>query len=266
MLTAGAASAQTRTAPAFNWQGRVAQNAIVEVRGVNGSIVAVAGEGSLVRVEATRSGRRDDPAAVRIAVVEHAAGVTICAVYPSVGGQQNECAAGSAARIGAVNNDVKVEFTVYVPANVNFSGKTANGPLTARGITGRVEATSANGNVTIEGGRSVRARTSNGSIFLSTEGSAEASTSNGQIIARLASLDGTTPITLSTTNGSITLAVPAEANATIEASTLNGRIESELPVTAQGRTSRNRLNGVIGSGSQRISLRTTNGVVVLQKI
>jgi hypothetical protein len=43
---------------------------------------------------ATKHGRRSDPAEVEIEVVEHAGGVTICAVYPSPGSRPNECRQG----------------------------------------------------------------------------------------------------------------------------------------------------------------------------
>ena len=47
---------------------------------------------------AQRTGRRNDPEDVRLEVVEHAGGVTICAVYPSKdAARPNECRPGARA-------------------------------------------------------------------------------------------------------------------------------------------------------------------------
>jgi hypothetical protein len=67
-------------------------------------------------VTATKRGRRSDPGSVRIEVVEHGEGVTICAVYPDVDGRRNECRAGDGGHMSTRDNDVNVHFTVRVPA------------------------------------------------------------------------------------------------------------------------------------------------------
>jgi hypothetical protein len=59
-----------------------------------GDVSASPASGGAVEVVATKHGRRSDPAEVEIEVVEHAGGVTICAVYPSPGSRPNECRQG----------------------------------------------------------------------------------------------------------------------------------------------------------------------------
>src|SRR5579864_9508889 len=76
--TSLAASAQD-----FRWHGSIAQGASIEIKGVNGDIVADPAVSGEVEVTAEKHARRSDPASVRIEVVPHAGGVTICAVYPS---------------------------------------------------------------------------------------------------------------------------------------------------------------------------------------
>ena len=66
----------------WSWNGTVAPGRTIEVKGVNGPIRAVAANGSEVRVNVTKKSRRDNPEDVRMVVLEHAGGVTICAVYP----------------------------------------------------------------------------------------------------------------------------------------------------------------------------------------
>jgi hypothetical protein len=263
--TACSVAAQRRSAETFTWEGRIASGAMVEVKGVNGPVRAVPASGPAVRVEALRSGRRNDPSEVEIVVLEHSGGVTICAVYPSSMARRNECAPGDEGRIGANNNDVQVEFTVEVPSSANLSARTTNGSVNAEDLSGDVEAYTTNGDVRIDGGRTALARTTNGSVNVDTRGIADVRTTNGRITARMQSLDGSSPLRFSTTNGSITLALPADVNATIEASTTNGAIETDFPITVQGRFGRNRLSGTIGSGGQSIEASTTNGGIRLER-
>lgn len=264
-MSACSVAAQRRTAEPFVWQGQIEGGRTLEIKGVNGPVRATASSGSTARVEVLRSGRRNDPSEVEIVVLEHSGGVTVCAVYPSSGLRRNECAPGTEGRISSSNNDVQVEFLVEVPGPVNLTARTTNGSVMADGVAARVEAYTTNGDVEIEGGSRAVAHTTNGSVTVSTEGIAEARTTNGRITARMRALDGNTPLRFSSTNGSITLALPAGINARIDAQTTNGRIESDFPVTVQGQMGRNRLNGTIGSGGQVIEAHTTNGGIRLER-
>src|SRR5688572_30314919 len=102
----------------FRWSQPLAAGQILEVKGMNGGIHATAAAGRAALVTGVKRSRRGDPAAVEITVVEHARGVTICAVRVDRGGI---CEPGESGRHGgrgwgSDNNDVSVEFTVQVPA------------------------------------------------------------------------------------------------------------------------------------------------------
>src|SRR5438034_11768278 len=112
----------------FHWQGTVAPGKAIEIKGVNGDIRADAGSGD-VEVSAVKHARRSDPDEVKIEVVQHEDGVTICAVYPSDGRRENKCEAGDDGHMNVRDNDVTVDFTVRVPAGVRFLGKTVNGDV-----------------------------------------------------------------------------------------------------------------------------------------
>jgi DUF4097 and DUF4098 domain-containing protein YvlB len=167
--------------------------------------------------------------------------------------------------MGARNNDVQVEFTVEVPAGVNFVGRSTNGAVSAENLPASVEAYTTNGNVRIQGGSRAVARTTNGSVTIRTSGDADARTTNGNITAELGSLAGTTPLSFATTNGSISITLPADAGVDIDARTSNGRINTDFPLTVQGSQTRNRLSGVIGGGGRTVELRTTNGGIRIQR-
>jgi putative adhesin len=231
----------------FEWSGRVAPGKSIEIKGVNGGIVAEAGTGSEVEVVARKSARRSDPDEVTIEVVEHADGITLCAVYPTPRGDRpNQCGPGERGRMNTKNNDVTVEFTVRVPAGVRFIGRTVNGSIEARGLKADVEA-----------------YTVNGSIGVATRGVARATTVNGSIDAEMGTA-ANDPLEFETVNGGITLTVPAGSGAEIHASTVNGDISTDFPLTVRGKFSRRSINGTIGRGGPPLSMTTVNGDIRLR--
>jgi DUF4097 and DUF4098 domain-containing protein YvlB len=232
----------------FHWAGKVAQGDAVEVKGINGGITATGSSAGQVEVTAVKRGRKSDPASVKVEIVEHAGGVTICAVYPSVDGRENTCAPGSGGRLSAKDNDVNVEFQVKVPAGVRFVGRTVNGGISASGLTADAEATTVNGGVEIEAG-----------------GTARATTVNGGISARLGRADWDGLLKLTTVNGGIDVAVPSGLNTEVKASTVNGDIQTDFPVTMTGRISKRHIQGTIGSGGRQLEMATVNGSIELKK-
>jgi hypothetical protein len=232
----------------FHWSGSVATGAAVEIKGVNGGITATGIPGGAVEVTAVKKGRRSDPASVKVEVVEHAGGVTVCAVYPSPGGAANTCAPGKGGRMSVKDNDVQVEFRVKVPAGVRFVGRTVNGGIVASGIAADAEAETVNGGVEVD-----------------AAGTARATTVNGGITARLGRADWDGTLKLSTVNGGIELAVPEGLNAEVKASTVNGAIDTDFPTTMTGRISKRNLQGTIGSGGRLLEMSTVNGGIEMKK-
>src|SRR5256712_7950329 len=124
-----------RAAPAkgeFHGKGKIASGKGIEIKGVNGDVRAVAGSGD-VEVTAVKHARRSDPNDVKIEVVQHEDGVTICAVYPSDGRRENTCEAGDGGHMNVRDNDVTVDFTVRVPAGGRVLRETGNGGGDAAG-------------------------------------------------------------------------------------------------------------------------------------
>jgi hypothetical protein len=234
----------------FEWRGRIPTGRSIEIQGVNGDVRAIPAEGADVVVQAERTGRRSDPMSVRIEVVEHDAGVTICAVYPTPdhARRENECRPGGG-RNSVQRNDVQVRFLVRVPAGVRFEGVTVNGDVEADGIAA-----------------DVKAATVNGSVDVRTTGFAEASTVNGNLNLYLGSSTLTEDVEFETVNGSITIEMPDGLNADFRASTVNGSIDSDFPITVTGRVNRRSIRGSIGSGGPELRLSTVNGSIRLRRI
>ena len=251
ICTAAAIAAAPSVAGAqdFRWNGAVPQGQAIEIKGVNGDVRAEPSGSNQVEVVAEKRARRDDPASVRIEVVPHGGGVTICAVYPSRDGSRpNECRPGDGGRMNVQNNDVTVNFTVRVPAGVALVAKTVNG---------QVDAARLNGDLTLS--------TVNGSITFSTTGTGRATTVNGSIRGEMGRADWTDRLQMSTVNGGITLTLPASLSTDVRASTVNGDITTDFPMTITGRVTRRSIEGTIGGGGRTLSLETVNGGITLRK-
>lgn len=232
---------------AWDWSGSVASGKAIEIKGVNGSIEATGTSGGQVVVTARKKGKRSDPTLVKIEVVEHAGGVTICAVPPS-SGRPNECKPGEAGRLNSKDNDVQVEFEVAVPPGVRFVGRTVNGGIRARGIQADAEAQTVNGGVEIE-----------------AAGTARAQTVNGGIKAALGRADWDGTLKLQTVNGGIDVRLPSSAAVNVKASTVNGDLESDFPMTVKGKIGRRKIEGSIGGGGPLLEMKTVNGSIELKK-
>jgi hypothetical protein len=238
----------TRSGEDFEWRGPIASGKAIEIKGVNGGIVAEPTTGTEVEVVAHKTARKSDPDEVRVEVIEHQDGVTLCAVYPTTRGDRpNTCEPGEGGRMNTRDNDVQVAFTVRVPAGVAFIGRTVNGAIEARGLKSDAEA-----------------HTVNGSVQVSTRGTAQASTVNGSIEAEMGSAIRE-PLEFTTVNGGITLRVPAGSGADLRASTVNGDISTDFPLTVRGKFSHRRITGTIGKGGPQLVMTTVNGSIRLRE-
>ena len=233
----------------FRWHEPLAAGRVIEIKGINGNVEATPAAGGEVEVVAVKRARRNNPDDVRIEVVRHGDGVTICAVYPTPEGREpNTCSAGPNDRSNVQNNDTNVNFTVRVPAGVRFTGKTVNGKVDAENLSADVEA-----------------RTVNGGINVSTTGLARATTVNGSIRVVMGRADWSDELEFKTVNGGIDLSVPASLSAQVQVKTLNGDISTDFPMTVTGTFSKRRLNGTVGAGGRDLRLETVNGSVQLRR-
>jgi len=231
----------------FTWQGKVAADKTVEVKGLNGRIRATASSGDEVTVTATKHGTKSDPKQVDVRVVEGADGVTICSIYPPpAGGAANGCAPGEGQHMHTDDNDVQVDYEIAIPKGVRFKAKNINGAIEASGLTAAVEAHSVNGG-----------------LLLTTAGSVSAKTVNGSIDVTVRALGG--GLHLATVNGTAKLVLPSAVNANVEAKTVHGAIESDFPLPVEGHYAGKHMSGVLGSGGPQISVHSVNGSLTVRK-
>jgi len=235
----------------FIYEAEIGAGLAIEIKGVNGNVTAEESDGAEVEVVARKRGDKSDPAEVRLTVVEHNNGATICALYPNEDmDRPNHCGAGDDGQLTSVPSDVQVDFVVRVPRGVRFVGRTANGKVAAKAVTGGVEA-----------------HTVNGSIDIQAAGPAKASSVNGSIKATIA--PGLRQRTeLNTINGDLTVAFAANG-LSILAETVNGGIDARVPFTNKVESTPTRLLALFDSASDPASpelrLRTVNGDIRIER-
>ena len=160
----------------FVWKEVVPAGTTVEVRGIIGSIRAVAAAGREVEILGTRHrGRNGDPAAVEVRVIRDSSRIIICTIYPRDGrwnqdngeSKRDSCERaqdnGPKVRDG---NDTRIDYEVWVPAGVNFVGQTVTEGVVLSGLRGNAEGYSVAGDVSITDvrGSSVDAASISGDI------------------------------------------------------------------------------------------------------
>ncbi|MDI5964381.1 DUF4097 family beta strand repeat-containing protein [Streptantibioticus silvisoli] len=143
--------------------------------------------------------------------------------------------------------------TVEVPAGTSVTVSARNAGVDAAGLTGSLDLTTVNGDVTVEKAGSahatVRLTTRNGSVRATGLRAAHlgAVTVNGDVVLGCSAAPGTVDAT--TTNGSVGVTVPPGGPGyAVGARTTNGRTDVTLPTAAAG-------------SPRTMTLRTVNGDV-----
>lgn len=257
---------QNPTSNPWSWRGPVAAGRSLEIRGVMGFIRAEPASGGEVEVTARKHAEESDVNAVRIDVVQHEGDVTICAVYPGSG---NSCEPGGGQNHMRGHNDVEVDFTVRVPAGVNFHGAAVSGNVSATGLTGTVELTSVSGNVSGTGltGRAEFNSVSGDVVLETASGEASGRSVSGSVRATVRGR-ATAPLRFSSVSGDLTISLPRDIGADVEMNTVSGEMSSDFPLTlgAGGRVRRSHMQARIGAGGRTLSLSTVSGDVRLRAL
>lgn len=153
-------------------------------------------------------------------------------------------------------NQELLDVSVRAPYDVDISVHGSNG--------GVVRITDIHGNLEIEN--------SNAGIFIEgSRGGVAASTSNGPIVAEVERVPDHAPMSFLTSNDSIRIVLPADADARLFLETDNAVVRSEFDVTgtparapaAAGHA--RTLRGELGRGGAVLRVRTDNGDIILER-
>jgi DUF4097 and DUF4098 domain-containing protein YvlB len=222
--------------------------ALLVLSNVNGRITIHSSNEPRIRLHAEKKVQSRDPEAARRAMAEMSIDVT-----PGDGGlrvvthEPRSLSDGFWSFLFGEHVESSVTYDVVVPRTMDLDVSNVNGTVAVSDITGRL-----------------RLETTNGKIDMARcAGTVDASTTNGGIRAELLQVSPGRDLSFETTNGRITLIVPASLAADIDADTTNGSITTDLPVTAKTFES-NSLRGAINGGGPRLRLRTTNGGIEIR--
>lgn len=285
LSTASAQEIVGRDESVFSLTERVGTGQWVRIASPNGAVRITRGTSSQVEIRAEKTVRRGSIEDVGFIVHRSDGGVTVCAVYDDDCGRDGSYRSADRPRGWWDRHQIRVDFTVQVPAGVRVRGTSGNGDVSISGTgaevvastgngrvdvsetTGEVRATSGNGRVTVDGARGpVEVSTGNGDIRVATSrGPVSARSGNGDIDVAMDELDGSPDMEFTTGNGRITLTVPDGFGAELRSNTGNGRVDVDFPLTVRGRITRHRVDGTLGNGGGRLELRTGNGNLEIRR-
>jgi len=274
----------------FSSTHKLAPGGRVMLESFNGGVEIVGWEKDSVEISGTKSASREDVMKdIRIDVVSEADSIRIRAIRPV----EHNCNCGAKFvlkvpkkvildSITTSNGGIRVESIAG-----NSRLKTSNGGIRVWGVDGNLEATTSNASIEVgqfKGAADLRS--SNGRIKADgIRGSFDARTSNSSIDATVAELDPGRPLSLESSNGSITLTLdtwksndikahtsnssvnvrlPEKVAADLILSTSNGSISTDFEITTS-QFSKTRVVGKLNGGGPRLDLSTSNGSVRVMK-
>ena len=232
----------------WSYRAKVAPQQWVWIRNTVGSVTVEPAKGDFVEISAAKSYRSSDTGGVRLVAEPYAGGVAVCALWS---GRDSHCGPheDDYEMHGTHRNDVVVDFTVRLPANVRLGASTIVGdlrvtggraPLVLHTVSGDVDAVTAAGPV-------------------------EVTVLNGSVRVRVDAFGDTGAVTLKTLNGSVTAELPPWLDAHVSAKTINGSIATDYGLAVNGKFTRHDVDGTLGRGGREVHLETVNGSIHLHK-
>jgi hypothetical protein len=161
---------------------------------------------------------------------------------------------------------------------------TSDGAVNISQVNGKIEVSSSDGAIvarTLKG--SVKLSTSNGSIRATElDGGCEASSSDGRVTVEgrfdhlnASSSDGSVNVRIasgssmssgwqvSSSDGSVEVAVPRDFKASLDVSTNDGHITLDLPVQVEGEVTKSHIRGTLNGGGSLLRIHSSDGSVRL---
>ena len=181
----------------------------------------------------------------------------------------------------------KLHVEVRMPKDADLQVRTGDGSIKASNVTGTIDLHSGDGALTVSALKGeIRLHTGDGSIDASDlDGKCDATSGDGRIriagrfdVLSARSGDGSVGVealhgskldsswSISSGDGSIDVAVPADLPASIEASSGEGHITSDIPITMEGVMSKSRIRGKMNGGGSTLTIHTGEGSIHLKQV
>jgi hypothetical protein len=153
----------------FEWKAEMQPGQILEIWNINGNIKSEAAVGSEAEISVQITGTKPDPGSIQIDVVPHSGGILACTIYKGLS-RPEYCLPGLEPSLSLNNSDIRVEYSLKVPAGVTLVAKTVNGRITASLPASEIAANAVNGQIAVSTRMPVIANLVNGTILASLEG------------------------------------------------------------------------------------------------
>jgi hypothetical protein len=181
----------------------------------------------------------------------------------------------------------RLHIEVRMPKDADLQVRTGDGAIKASGVSGTVDLHTGDGALTVSSLKgAVRLHTGDGSIVANDlDGKCDASSGDGRIrlsgrfdVLTAKSGDGSVGVealhgskldsgwSITSGDGSIDVAVPADMPANIDASSGDGHISSDIPVTVEGIMSKSKLRGKMNGGGSTLTIHTGDGAIRLKQL
>jgi DUF4097 and DUF4098 domain-containing protein YvlB len=180
-----------------------------------------------------------------------------------------------------------LRIVLHVPREADLDVRTGDGNVSTENITGRTVIDTGDGNIDADGLRGdLRLHTSDGHVQgRNLDGSLDVDTGDGHVTIRgrfdslrlktgdghvNAEIENGSKIgsqwSVSTGDGNVSLRVPADFHADLDAHTGDGHISLDFPVTVSGSLSNSTVHGKLNGGGGTLLVRTGDGSITIEKL
>jgi hypothetical protein len=149
---------------------------------------------------------------------------------------------------GEGNTTVWIEYTIRVPHSTDLLIRSVTGEIGVHQVGGSFDLRSERGSV----------------VVVSRGGEGEIRSLSGDINCRIAFLEPGGSLYLKSSSGDVSLFLPADTSARVEATTRAGRVRARIAMTEFERRDLRGLLGTLGSGNGSILLRSSSGDVIIE--
>ena len=179
-----------------------------------------------------------------------------------------------------------LRIEVRMPKNADLQVRTGDGSIKANDLSGTIDLHSGDGSLTVGSLKgAVHLHTGDGTIEgRDLDGKCDATSGDGRIrltgrfdVLSARSGDGSVGVealhgskldstwSITSGDGSIDVALPADLSVNIDASTGDGHISSDIPITMEGIISKSRLRGKMNGGGSTLTIHTGDGSIHLKQ-
>ncbi len=238
-FSTSAATGKGSVTEKFEKSYAISAGGTVSLENVNGDVKVTTWDKNEVKVEAVKSAdSREALDKLKIEVDASSDRVEVHTRYPK---HEN----------GDNGHNMSVNYVLTVPKGASLDEvKTVNGQVEIAGVKGDVTVSTVNGWIKTDG----------------LKGNCDLKTVNGKIDAEFSALRSGHEINMKSVNGVLTLRLPENPDANIEASTTVGKISDDFGLQTSRRSDQHsyvrvgdRLRAKLGNGGARVVLETVNG-------